>query len=242
MEKHLFFKTFVIVGLMLFALCISACPNKPKDDDDGGIIKEMSGPELVEIMKDPAKLKDYLIVDVRRNDEYPLGHVRYAIQIELNDNFGSNAAKELADRKDKNVILTCRTDKRSQRAAGVLKNLGFKKLFYADGWEKYKYKDLVPELTTQVTNIRAARIAEYAAGGTILDARTKAEFDAGHVEGAVNVPDEAAVTAKLNELNKDLPVVVYSSSPEASLKVAERFFNNAGGKFTKVFNCIEGRK
>lgn len=52
-------------------------------------------------------------------------------------------------------------------------------------------------------------------GATILDVRTPAEFRAGHVKGALNVPvDEIGV--RLGEVPKDRPVLVYCASGNRS--------------------------
>jgi phage shock protein E len=69
------------------------------------------------------------------------------------------------------------------------------------------------------------------AGARLVDVRTSAEFAAGHVSGAVNIPVQELQT-RLGELQpKDGPVVVYCRSGHRSSN-AVRILKNAG--FTVV--------
>lgn len=249
-KTSLFVRTAVLAGLMLSALFITACPNKPaeKKTDDEGFIKQMKPEELGSLINNPAEMEKYLHVDVRRDNEYyvtetaPLNkHFRYAIHIHLVDSekklfIGTpEKLKEIEDMKDKDIIVTCRTNKRSQIAAKGLQKVGFKKIFWAEGVEsnKYTYK---PEVFTQVPNIRKNKIKDVSAGGTVLDARSAEEFGKGHFDGAVNVPSNTDIDDKIKNLDKSKPVVIYAASAKDSLEIAEKFFK-AG--FKKTYNCIE---
>lgn len=53
--------------------------------------------------------------------------------------------------------------------------------------------------------------ALVAAGALLVDVRTPAEFDEGHVEGAVNIPVQELAT-RLSEVPRDKEVVVYCRS------------------------------
>ena len=68
----------------------------------------------------------------------------------------------------------------------------------------------------------------------LLDVRTVAEFDAGHIEGATNIPVQE-LEAKLAALpaKKDQPVVVYCRSGHRSA-LAKELLEKAG--YTKVHN------
>jgi len=52
-------------------------------------------------------------------------------------------------------------------------------------------------------------------GATLLDVRTPGEFANGHLPGAVNIP-VSDLSARLNEVPKDKPVVVYCRSGHRS--------------------------
>ncbi len=59
-------------------------------------------------------------------------------------------------------------------------------------------------------------------GALLLDVRTREEFAAGHVTGAVNIPVQE-LDARLKELpeKKDQPIVVYCRSGARSAKAAK---------------------
>lgn len=67
----------------------------------------------------------------------------------------------------------------------------------------------------------AARVKDMVArGALVLDVRTPAEFESGHVQGAVNVPVDL-LPGRLDELGaKDRPVVLYCRSGGRSARAA----------------------
>lgn len=82
---------------------------------------------------DRAKKADesFIILDVRTPEEFAQGHVPGAINIshdKLADRIG-----ELMGAKNKEVILYCRTGRRSGLAADLLKAKGFDKLLHLEG-------------------------------------------------------------------------------------------------------------
>jgi phage shock protein E len=73
----------------------------------------------------------------------------------------------------------------------------------------------------------AAVVAQkLAAGATVLDVRSEAEFRGGAYPGAVNVPLQA-LSAKLGRIPKERPVVVYCASGSRSA-MAARILRKAG--------------
>ncbi|HTZ51503.1 MAG TPA: rhodanese-like domain-containing protein [Spirochaetia bacterium] len=74
---------------------------------------------------------------------------------------------------------------------------------------------------------------KIAAGAQIIDVRTTAEFRDGAYPGAVNIP-LAILPAKMLELSKDKPVVLYCASGARSGQ-AMRLMKAAG--FTDVINA-----
>jgi phage shock protein E len=71
------------------------------------------------------------------------------------------------------------------------------------------------------------------AGAQLVDVRSPAEFQSGHIDGAVNIPlnELGAKSARLGE--KDRPVVLYCASGTRSL-VGRTMLKRQG--FTHVFN------
>lgn len=69
------------------------------------------------------------------------------------------------------------------------------------------------------TEVRRDPHALVAEGATLLDVRTAQEFAAGHLDGAVNIPVDQ-VEARLPEIPRDRPVVVYCRSGARSRNAA----------------------
>ena len=72
-----------------------------------------------------------IILDVRTPEEFAEGHVPGAVNIphdQLADRIG-----ELANAKDKDIVLYCRGGKRAALAAETLSSHGFEKLLHLEG-------------------------------------------------------------------------------------------------------------
>lgn len=68
----------------------------------------------------------YLIVDVRRPDEYASGHIPAAINIP-NESIGTDCPAELPD-KDQLIYVYCRSGNRSKQASKKLVDLGYRNI------------------------------------------------------------------------------------------------------------------
>ena len=66
---------------------------------------------------------DYLILDVRRPDEYASGHIPNAINIP-NEEIGTTEIPKLPD-KEQRIYVYCRSGNRSKQAADKLVLLGY---------------------------------------------------------------------------------------------------------------------
>lgn len=68
--------------------------------------------------------KKVQLVDVRSKSEYEEGHIRRALNIDINNKSFAKIAEEKLNKK-KPVAVYCRSGKRSKRAAVVLSEKGF---------------------------------------------------------------------------------------------------------------------
>lgn len=66
---------------------------------------------------------DYIILDVRRVDEFENGHIPNAINVP-NETIGDGEIAELPD-KDQLIYVYCRSGKRSKQAASKLVEMGY---------------------------------------------------------------------------------------------------------------------
>lgn len=65
----------------------------------------------------------YIILDVRRPDEYATGHIPNAINVP-NENIGTDEISALPD-KNQLIMVYCRSGRRSKEAAEKLVKLGY---------------------------------------------------------------------------------------------------------------------
>ena len=82
--------------------------------------RQISMDEAVKIMKDE---NDYIILDVRRPDEYAGGHIPGAINVP-NEEIGTTEIAELPD-KSQLILVYCRSGRRSKEASEKLVGLGY---------------------------------------------------------------------------------------------------------------------
>jgi rhodanese-related sulfurtransferase len=92
----------------------------------------------VDVKKAKELLKeDIQLVDVRTPKEYEEGHIENALNIDVTDDSFVKNIQQL--NKEKPVMVYCRSGHRSARAAQILKEQGFKKIYNLDGgfmaWE-----------------------------------------------------------------------------------------------------------
>lgn len=79
---------------------------------------------------------DYIILDVRRRDEFESGHIPNAINIP-NEMIGAGEIRELPE-KDQLIYVYCRSGNRSKQAASKLVSMGYSNVVEFGGildWE-----------------------------------------------------------------------------------------------------------
>lgn len=108
--------TFLLIGLC--SLPVIAEPPASID-----------GPALLQRLT--AKDAGVVVLDVRTQAEYDAGHLPGAVNVP-HDQVESRAA-ELAAYKDKEIVVYCRTGRRSEVARGTLAKLGFRNVVQLEG-------------------------------------------------------------------------------------------------------------
>ena len=103
--------------LLLTSLLLTSCTHKSASTLG---YREISMNEAVNLM---ASEKNYIILDVRRPDEYANGHIPGAINVP-NEEIGTSEIPELPDKSQK-ILVYCRSGRRSKEAAKKLVKLGY---------------------------------------------------------------------------------------------------------------------
>ena len=74
---------------------------------------------------------DYTLIDVRTQDEFDLGHIDGAINLDFYSETFQNDILSLP--KNETIVLYCRTNNRSSKTANILKENGFKEILVLEG-------------------------------------------------------------------------------------------------------------
>ncbi len=122
--KHRLFLILLIV-LLLTGCAVST--------DKDVTYTQITMSEAVEMMESES---DYIILDVRRPDEFATGHIPNAINIP-NESIGTDEISELPD-KDQLILVYCRSGNRSKQASQKLVKLGYTNVVEFGGINDWK--------------------------------------------------------------------------------------------------------
>ncbi len=103
--------------ILLTAMLLGGCAAKPTEKAS---YRQIGMDEAITMM---AEEENYIILDVRRADEFAAGHIPGAINV-ANESIGSGEIPELPD-KDQLILVYCRSGRRSKEASQKLANLGY---------------------------------------------------------------------------------------------------------------------
>ena len=115
-----------VLSLMLLSSC-----GTPGSSSSG--YRQISMDEAVKMMRDE---KDYMILDVRRPDEFAEGHIPGAINVP-NEEIGTAEIAELPD-KSQMILVYCRSGRRSKEASEKLVKLGYTNIVEFGGIQDYE--------------------------------------------------------------------------------------------------------
>ena len=103
----------ILLSALLFTGCVSS-------NNQTNTYRQISMDEAVNMM---AEETGYIILDVRRADEFAEGHIPGAINV-ANESIGTDEIPELPDKKQL-IMVYCRSGRRSKEAAEKLVKLGY---------------------------------------------------------------------------------------------------------------------
>ena len=106
-----------MLPLVLAAVMLAGCTAVPAQKPE---YRQITMDEAISIM---ASEKDYIILDVRRQDEYDAKHIPGAVLVP-NESIGTQPPAELPD-KDQLILVYCRSGNRSKQAAQKLADMGY---------------------------------------------------------------------------------------------------------------------
>ena len=107
-----------LIPILLSALMLSGCAGT--SDNQTNTYRSITMDEALTVM---AEETGYIILDVRRPDEFAAGHIPNAINVP-NETIGTSEIPELPD-KDQLIMVYCRSGRRSKEASEKLVKLGY---------------------------------------------------------------------------------------------------------------------
>lgn len=106
-----------IISLLLLTFIFTGCT---ADEAQPNTYRQITTDEAVTIMKEQS---GYIILDVRRPDEFAQGHIPNAINIP-NETIGTSDIPTLPN-KNQLILVYCRSGRRSKEASQKLVDLGY---------------------------------------------------------------------------------------------------------------------
>jgi rhodanese-related sulfurtransferase/glyoxylase-like metal-dependent hydrolase (beta-lactamase superfamily II) len=177
------------------------------------------------------------VLDVRDPAEYAGAHLRGSVNIGLGGSYATWAGTLLDPARP---IAILAEPGREVEAATRLGRIGFDRVAgYLDGGMQ-ALEDR-PELVARTDRITAPTLAEQLGEGNggapiVLDVRTAPEWEAGHIEGSVNIPLNR-LPDRLAEVPRGDRVVVHCATDYRS-SIAASLLEQAG--ITEVANLVGG--
>ena len=107
-----------LIPILLSALMFTGCA--ATNNSQTKTYRQIAMDEAVDMM---AQETGYIILDVRRADEFAAGHIPGAINV-ANESIGTDEIPELPDKKQL-IMVYCRSGRRSKEAAEKLVKLGY---------------------------------------------------------------------------------------------------------------------
>ena len=121
----------IIIVVMIMILVSGCNSNNNEVDNTTNSINSITTKEVNTIVKEE---KDYIIIDVRTKEEYESGHIKGAINIPVDD------INSIDIDKTKKIIVYCKSGKRSNNAANILLNKGYKYIYDMGGINNWQYE------------------------------------------------------------------------------------------------------
>ena len=124
-------KKYLLIIFFVLSVFLSCCDKNTVTEEipnEKNGYTQIDAKKAAEIM---AGEDEYVILDVRRQDEYDSGHIPGAILVP-NEEIGSEMPEELPD-LNQIILVYCRTGRRSKEAAEKLAAIGYKNIYEFGG-------------------------------------------------------------------------------------------------------------
>lgn len=119
--------TFLFTAIIM-AICLTSCGSSGTGNSHESSYIQISQEEAITMMEESS---NYLVVDVRTQEEYDEGHIPEAVCIP-NETIEKEPPEELGD-YEQILFIYCRTGRRSREAAQKLADMGYAQVYEMGG-------------------------------------------------------------------------------------------------------------
>ena len=219
------------IGMLLVVTLSSAIGCSSKGSEQA--YNKIDSTKTVELV---GETKKTLVIDVRDADAYAKGHLANAVNIPFDEFEGK--ISDLEGYKDQTIVLICNTGNKSGKAAQMLVDKGFTKVYNAeDGMEEYDYDTVT---YTNVTGSEFEKLAAEDKDAIILDLRDAKDFEKSSIENAVNIPMDEFESKMADQLkDKDQEILLYCNTGTRTSEASQILEKNG---YTNIVNSIDGAK
>ena len=116
-----------LIPILLSALLLTGCAGT--GNNQANTYRQITMDEAVTMM---AEESGYIILDVRRPDEYKAGHIPGAVLF-TNENITQEKAEKLIPSKNTKIFVYCRSGRRSKEASQKLSSYGYENVLEIGG-------------------------------------------------------------------------------------------------------------
>ena len=117
--------------LISLLLLLTGCGGNSAD----GSYQQITQEEAKEMMD----TQEVIILDVREQDEYDIGHISGAVLLTVGT-IDETTAAEVIPEKDSTVLVYCRSGNRSKTASSTLAELGYTNIYEFGGINTWPYE------------------------------------------------------------------------------------------------------
>lgn len=122
--------------MLVFADCGAKENKKASEENADGSFVSVSMAEGIIMINDDS---DYVLLDVRRPEEFNEGHIPGAVLL-TNETFTKEDAEELLKDKNQRIYVYCRSGRRSKQASQKLVDFGYTNVVEIGGILDYEGK------------------------------------------------------------------------------------------------------
>jgi len=177
------FRNYILLAIVVIMLLIIGSCNGTQESTQ--IIEHITAQEGFDLIQDNLDNQDFVIIDVRTPEEFAIGYIEDAINID----FYSNTFRDEIDKLDKNktYLIYCQSGVRSESALEVMKDLNFREVYNMLGGISAYVGDISGPTIKSVTAREAFNLMQDNPDFVIIDVRGPELFSQEHIQNAINM-------------------------------------------------------